>query len=237
MISANSKLTTTLIIPTLDEIHAVQVIMPQIKKEWVDQILIIDGGSTDGTVEYFRTHGYELHTQNKKGYGEAIKQAMLQAKGEIIIEFTPDGNSLPEAIPQLIQKIHAGYDLVVASRYKDMAKSLDDDWLTAFGNWMFTAIVNVLFRCNLTDALVAYRAYRKQTALTLGLDEFGLAWPCQNSLRFIWKGYRVIEIPVDEPARIGGIRKMKPFKTGMEIVRLILREFFLSRKKNKLRIK
>lgn len=227
-----SKLTTTLVIPTLNELQGAIVIMPQIKKEWIDQILIVDGGSTDGTIEYFQTHGYELFIQINKGYGEAIKEALLQAKGDIIIEFTPDGNSLPEAIPQLIQKIHEGYDLVVASRYKDNAKSFDDDWLTAFGNWMFTRIVNVLFRCHITDALVAYRAYRKETALQLDLDEFGLAWPCQNSLRFIWRGFNVTEIPVNEPARIGGTRKMKPFKTGMEIIKLILKEFFLSKQKS-----
>ena len=156
-----------------------------------------------------------------------MKQRMQRAQGDIIIEFTPDVHSLPEAIPQLIKKIEEGYDLVVASRYKESAKSLDDDWLTAIGNKMFTTIANILFRAQFTDILVGYRAYRKNVGQTLGLDAIGLSWPCQTSLRFEWKGFKVTEIPADEPPRIGGVRKMRPFKTGMEIVRVILREYFL----------
>lgn len=218
---------TTLLIPTLNEIDAIQVIMPQIQKSWVDQILVVDGGSTDGTIEYFKKNNYEIHSQTKRGFGEGMKQGMLQARGDVIIEFTPDGNSIPEAIPQLIQKINEGYDLVVASRYKDHAKSLDDDWLTGFGNKMFTTIVNIMFLSRHTDILVGYRAYRKEVAKKLNLDAPGLSWPCQTSLRFTWSGYKVTEIPADEPARIGGIRKMRPLKTGIELVKIILREFLI----------
>lgn len=226
--AANSKpLTSTLLIPTLNEIEAIQVIMPKIDRSWVTQILVVDGGSTDGTLDYFKKHGYEVHSQSKRGFGEGMRQGMMQARGEIIIEFTPDGNSLPEAIPVLLQKMAEGYDCVVASRYLGSAKSLDDDWLTGFGNKMFTTISNILFRANFTDILVGYKAYRKSIGQNLGLDAQGLSWPCQTSLRFEWMGYRVTEIPADEPPRIGGERKMRPFKTGREIVRIILREYFL----------
>lgn len=226
--NSQKKPTTTLLLPTLNEIEAIQVIMPQIKKEWVDEIIIIDGGSTDGTIEWFRERGYTVHSQSKRGFGEGMREGMRIAKGDIVIEFTPDGNSVAEAIPMLINKVNEGYDLVVASRYKDGAKSLDDDWLTGFGNWMFTTIVNIMFLCRLTDVLVGYRAYKKETAMKLNLDAAGLSYPCQASLRFTWMGTKVLEVGVDEPARIGGERKMKPFKTGMELVKIILREFFIS---------
>ncbi len=219
---------TTLLLPTLNEIEAVQVILPQIKREWVDQILVVDGGSTDGTVEFFRKHGIEVHSQSKRGFGEGMKQGMHLATGEIVIEFTPDGNSLPSAIPQLIEKIKEGYDLVVASRYKDGAKSLDDDVVTGFGNSMFTTIVNIMFWAKFTDVLVGYRAYKKSSAMKLDLDAPGLSWPCQQTLRFKWRGFKVTEIGADEPPRIGGERKMRIFKTGMEVVRIILREYWLS---------
>ena len=223
----SQPLTSTLLIPTLNEIDAIQVIMPQINRAWVTQILVVDGGSTDGTLDYFKKHGYEVHSQSKRGFGEGMRQGMMQAKGDIIIEFTPDGNSMPEAIPLLLQKIAEGYDCVVASRYKDNAVSLDDDWLTGFGNKMFTTIANIMFRAHFTDLLVGYKAYRKNIGQNLGLDAVGLSWPCQTSLRFDWNGYRVTEIPADEPPRIGGERKMRPFKTGREIVHTILREYVL----------
>jgi len=53
----SERLTTTLLLPTLDEIEAVRVIVPQLRKEWVDEIIVIDGGSTDGTVDYMRAAG------------------------------------------------------------------------------------------------------------------------------------------------------------------------------------
>ena len=77
------------------------------------------------------------------------------------IEFNPDGNSIPEDIPRIVAKVNEGYDLVIGSRYRDGAKSDDDDWLTAAGNWMFTRIVNLLFGTSYTDVLVGFRAYRR----------------------------------------------------------------------------
>jgi glycosyltransferase involved in cell wall biosynthesis len=66
----------TLLIPTLNEVTGMRVIMPQIKREWCDQIIILDGGSTDGTIEYAREHGYTVHVQKepgiRQGYGEVL---------------------------------------------------------------------------------------------------------------------------------------------------------------------
>jgi glycosyltransferase involved in cell wall biosynthesis len=217
--------TTTLLLPTLNEIEAVRVIVPQIKREWIDEIIVVDGGSTDGTIEYMRGQGLTVHSQQKRGYGHAMAYGLQHAKGDIVIEFTPDGNSIPEDIPRIIAKVNEGYDLVVGSRYLTGARSDDDDRVTAFGNWLFTTAVNVLFRSHFTDVLVGFRAYRRQAALTLNLDAPGLSWPCQSSIRFARAGLRVSEIPANEPHRIGGERKMRPFKTGWEIVKLIVRDF------------
>jgi hypothetical protein len=81
--------------------------------------------------------------------------------GDIIITITPDGNSLPELIPGMVEKIKEGYDMVIASRYLGGAKSEDDDVFTGFGNKMFTAIINFLFRASYTDTLVGLRAYSR----------------------------------------------------------------------------
>lgn len=130
----------TLIIPTLNEIDGVRLLLPQIKKNWVDEIVIVDGGSTDGTIDYCRENGYFVHIQNTKGYGAAIQEVLKLVKGDIIIEFTADGSSLPEKIPVLITKIREGYDFVLASRYRDGAQSYDDNTVTRFGNWFFTLL-------------------------------------------------------------------------------------------------
>lgn len=96
---------------------------------------------------------------------------------------------------------------------------------------MFTTMVNILFWSKYTDVLVGYRAFRKSAALTLELDTPGLSWPCQTSNRFAAAGFKVADIGVDEPARIGGVRKMIPLKTGWEVLMLIFRDFFWSLKR------
>ncbi len=222
----NKKLTSTLLLPMLNEIEAARAIVPQIRREWVDEIIVIDGGSTDGTVEYVQSQGLKVHSQTSRGYGQGMLQGLQLAKGDFVIEFTPDGNALPEDIPRIVNKMQEGYDLVIASRYLGGTTSDDDDWLTARGNWLFTTGVNILFRANYTDVLVGFRAFRRDRALRMGFDTPGLSWPCQSSIRFARAGLKVTEISAREPARIGGIRKMRPFKTGWEICTLIVRDFF-----------
>jgi glycosyltransferase involved in cell wall biosynthesis len=214
-----------LLLPTLNEIEAVRVIVPQIKRNWIDEIIVIDGGSTDGTIEFMREQGLRVHSQTRRGFGQGMLQGLKLATGDVIVEFMPDGNSIPQDIPRIVEKIGEGYDLVIASRYLKGARSDDDDWMTALGNKLFTAIVNILFRARYTDVLVGTRAFRRDKALGLSLDAPGLSWPCQTSIRFARAGYRTAEIPAVEPPRIGGTRKMRPFRTGWEICKLILRDF------------
>src|SRR5262249_51809327 len=131
-------LTVTLLIPTLNEIAGLKAIMPRVRRDWVDQILFLDGGSTDRTVEWVRSHGYELYMQKQPGIRQGYTEVLPLIEGDVILTFSPDGNCIPELIPELIAKINEGHDLVIASRYLPPARSDDDDLLTAFGNWLFT---------------------------------------------------------------------------------------------------
>jgi len=96
---------TALLISTLNEIAGMKAIMSRIKKEWVDQIIIVDGSSTDGTFEYARENGYYTFLQEGKDLMSGYRTAMKFATGDIIVTFTPDRNSVPELIPVLIEKM------------------------------------------------------------------------------------------------------------------------------------
>src|SRR5262245_54142430 len=94
-----------------------KTIMPRVRNEWCEQILVLDGGSTDGTQEYAREKGYELYVQKERGLRFAYREAWPLIRGDCVITFSPDGNSIPELIPSLISKMEEGYDMVTASRY------------------------------------------------------------------------------------------------------------------------
>lgn len=230
----------TLLIFTLNEIEGLEVIMPRIKKEWYDQLIIVDGNSTDGTLEYARRQGYQVIVQKRKGIRHAYIEAFPHVTGDVVITFSPDGNSIPELIPLLVQKMKEGYDMVIASRYAKGARSEDDDTLTAFGNWMFTKIINLLYGGNYTDAMVIYRAYKTELFAALDLHKEENYAPERIlrtvigvepllSVRCAKRKLRVAEIPGDEPPRIGGERKLLPFRWGASYLLQIIRELFFWR--------
>lgn len=217
----------TLLIFTLNEIEGMRVIMPRIKRDWYDELIIVDGDSTDGTIEYAKERGYSIFVQKERGTGAAFIEAMEKVTGDVVIVFSPDGNSLPEIIPDLIKKMKEGYDIVIASRYLNGARSYDDDIITAFGNKMFTLFVNLLFGLRITDLLVMYRAFRKNLVSDLGIRKKTVAWPTRILLRAVKKGLKIGEVPADEPPRIGGVRKLRIFKDGLCELSVILEEFFV----------
>jgi glycosyltransferase involved in cell wall biosynthesis len=227
----------TLLVMSLNEIEGMQAIMPQIKKDWVDQIIVVDGGSTDGSIEWAREQGYCVYVQKQKGFRFAYFEAFPYVEGDVVITFSPDGNSIPELIPKLIEKMRDGYDMVIASRYLGDAKSEDDDFITAFGNWLFTKTVQWLFGGNITDVMVIFRAYRKQIIYDLELDRdkwyttpeklffCKISWEPLLSARAAKRRLRIAEIPGDEPPRIGGERKLRIWRWGAAYYYQIWREY------------
>jgi len=231
----------TLLVLTLNEIEGMKVIMPQIDRNWCDQIIIVDGGSTDGTIEWAREKGYTVYVQKQKGIRFAYFEVLPMIEGDVVLSFSPDGNSPPESIPVLIEKMQEGHDLVIGSRYLGEAKSYDDDILTAFGNWFFTRTVNLLHNGSYTDAMVILRAYKKSLIYDLDLhkDESYLlpeklfrtiiSWEPLMSVRAAKRKMRIAEIPVDEPPRIGGERKLQIWKWGAAYYFQFIREVFFWR--------
>ena len=233
--------TVTLLIPTLNEITGMRQIMPKIQRDWVDQILILDGGSTDGTIEYAKAQGYEVHVQTRPGIRQAYMEVLPKIRGEVLLTFSPDGNSIADLIPPLIAKMNEGYDMVIVSRYLQGAKSQDDDWLTGFGNWLFTKTVNLLHGGNYTDAMVIFRAYRTRLIRDLELDQdrwyhrpekwlrTRISWEPMLSARAARRKLKVAEIPGDEPPRIGGERKLQVWKWGAAYYFQFWRDFLVWR--------
>jgi glycosyltransferase involved in cell wall biosynthesis len=243
MSNASSRpFSSTLLMPTLDEVVGMRAILPRIRRDWVDQIIVVDGGSTDGTIEFAEQNGLEVWRQQCRGMRFAYREVWPMIRGDVVITFSPDGNSVPELIPRLLDQIQAGNDLVIASRYAPGARSEDDDIVTAFGNWFFTKTVRFLYGHPYTDVMVIYRAFWKDMIAALDLDEDAsytlperlfcttISWEPLMSVRAAKHRLRIAEIPGDEPPRIGGVRKLQVLRWGAAYYFQFLSNWFGARR-------
>tara|TARA_B100000949_G_scaffold199211_1_gene186066 strand:- start:54 stop:749 length:696 start_codon:yes stop_codon:yes gene_type:complete len=215
----------SLIILTLNEIEGVKIMIPKVKQEWADEIVLVDGGSTDGTIEEVKRLGLQIIHQKTKGHGGAILDGVKGTSSDTIVIWSPDGNHEVEEIPRLIEKIKEGYDQVIISRFGKGSVNLDAGILETFGNKMFTAIVNILFGGNLTDILNESRIITRKAFMELNFDAFDMTSTQQMSIRGLKRKQKITEIVGNEGKRIGGTRKMRPFYVGKLLSKQIIKEF------------
>ena len=214
-----------MVVPTLNEIDGMKKIMPQINRSWVDEIIIVDGGSTDGTIEESQKLGFKIVHQTSRGVGDAYRLGIEATNCDYILFFSPDGNHEIKDIPILINKIKSGYEIVHINRFGKTSKSEDPGLITGFGNRMFTFLVNVFFGGHFGDCLDGFKIVKRNTILELKLDAKRENYEQQICIRAAKLGIRIFEVDGNEPKRIGGERKMSPLYTGYQLSRQILREF------------
>jgi len=231
----------SLCVLTLNEIDSIKVIMPQVDRTLFDQILIIDGNSTDGTIEWCKQQGYEVYVQKQRGLRQAYFEALPHIRGDVMITFSPDGNSVAQVLPDLVAELKKGWDMIIVSRYLGNAKSEDDSMITRFGNWMFTTLINIVHGGKYTDAMVMYRGYKKSLITDLKLtDPRAYSVPekifCTRvsiepllSIRAARARLKISEIPGDEPKRIGGERKLQIIRWGLTFLYQVFTEAFKKR--------
>jgi len=223
----------TLVVLTLNEIDGVTAMIPKLPMHCLDEVLVVDGGSTDGTLEFFAARGMRVLGQERRGRGEAFRLAVEQARHESLIFFSPDGNEDPADIPRIIDGLAAGHDMVIASRFMPGARSEDDDkFLFAsrrWGNLLFTWLVNVLCGrggTHIHDTINGYRGVTRAAFHRLAPDAEGYAIEFQMSIRALQLGLRVLEFPTQESPRIGrGVSKLNAIPVGLKFLRLLLREW------------
>lgn len=219
-----------LIILTLNEIEAVTALFDKIPMDATDACLVIDGGSTDGTIEFFKERQIPVVIQDKRGRGEAFRLAFRKSDADFLIFYSPDGNENPEDIVKLNEKMKQGFDMVIASRFLPEGANEEDDLLFPWRKWAnqaFTLCANILWRGKLTDSINGYRAIRKDAFKRLNPDGPGFVIEYQLSIRAMKLKLKLAELPTCEGQRIGGESGAKSIPTGLLFIRFLLRELFL----------
>jgi glycosyltransferase involved in cell wall biosynthesis len=218
----------SIVIPTLNEERNVGRVIRGVKKQldgYDYEIIIVDGHSTDGTVDVARRLGARI-VYDDRGKGSAIMRGFRAAKGDIIVSMDADLSHEPKELRLLIDAIEIGYDLCTGSRFLTGGGSEDIPPLRVFGNKFFVLMVNVLFGAHYTDMCYGYRSFRKGALERLGLKETGFGIETEINIKAVKEGLKVIEIPSTEKKRAFGEGKLTTFGDGYVILKTILRNVF-----------
>jgi len=207
----------TVVLPTRNEADGIQEIITAVKPH-ADELLVVDGQSTDGTAEKARAAGARVLLDNGRGKGAAVKLAIAEAKGDVLVFMDADGSHEPASIPALLAPIARGEaDLVVASRHRggsDEWRGDLDNYLRSVGGGIITLVINYRWHVRITDALNGFRAIRKAVAANLNLtaDDFDIEQ--QMVTRCLRRGYRVAEVASHEHLRKWGRSKLPTYRKG-----------------------
>jgi glycosyltransferase involved in cell wall biosynthesis len=219
----------SLVILTLNEIVGLQHVFDNIPLSAVDEVFAVDGGSTDGTVEFFQQRGIPIISQQKRGRGEAFRLAFEKAQGDALIFFSPDGNEDPLDIPRFRPLLESGAGIVIANRMTGGGRNEEDDKMFPLRKWAnnaFTWMANTTWNRGpyVADTINGYRGVTKAAWAALRPDGPGYTIEYQMSIRAFKHGVRIVEFPTCEAARIDERGGSPSISTGLAFLKMYASE-------------
>ena len=218
---------------TLNEKESLEIMFPQIpspgENSGFDEIYAIDGGSTDGTLEFFKEKNITCLSQKNKGRGDAMLTAFNQINADAWIFFSPDGNEDPKDLSEFKKYFQEDYDLVIASRMMKGAKNEEDDNLFRPRKWaniFFNVLANVLFKRKgvwIYDTINGYRGVLKKAVNVMNLTARDYTIEYQMTIKAFKNRLRIKEFPTHEGLRVAGETGAPSIPTGL---RFLKRLFF-----------
>ena len=215
-------------IPALNEEESLGYVLEAVNSDLLSEIILVDGGSSDRTVDIANANGVRVIQESRRGYGRACAAGASHAQGEIIIFMDADGADDPGQIPDLIAPIiREGADMVLGSRLAGNIYPGAIPWHQKFGNQLSAGMINLLYNLPITD-LSPFRAVQHSRLMELNMQEMTYGWPTEMITKSAKKGWRIVEIPVDYRPRMGGQSKISGTVRGTilatyHIIRTILK--------------
>lgn len=206
----NPKPVIDIVIPAYNEEKSIALVLNDIPKEWVREVIVSNNGSTDRTAKVAAAFGARVLEQSNKGYGNAclkgieyLKNKPKEAQPQIVVFLDADYSDHPEELPFLVQPIiEKGMDLVIGSRALGNMESGAMQPQQIFGNWLATNLIRLFYDYHFTD-LGPFRAIKWSKLVALEMKDRDFGWTVEMQVKAAKLKYKCSEVPVSYRRRIG----------------------------------
>jgi glycosyltransferase involved in cell wall biosynthesis len=196
---------TSVIIPVFNERESLPLVVGAIPRERVDEIVVVDNGSTDGTSLVARGLPVRLVREDRRGYGSACLAgiaALEPSPPDVVVFLDGDFSDHPEEMPALLDAVAAGADLVIGSRSLGRREPGALLPQARFGNALACFLIDRIFGFRFTD-LGPFRAIRWGALKRLEMEDRTFGWTVEMQVKAVRRGLTIAEVPVSYRRRVG----------------------------------
>jgi glycosyltransferase involved in cell wall biosynthesis len=200
----------SVVIPTLNEVQSIAGVVRELPRALVSEIIVVDGGSSDGTAAAAQSAGARIVFSNRRGYGAACAFGAAAASAEtgILVFMDGDGADRGDLVAQLVEPIRSGQcDFAIASRVRGEREPNSMSWHQLLAGYLAGAGMGALYGVRYTD-MCAYRAIRRDCLARLHMREMTYGWNIEMQMKAARMGLRVLEVPMPYRCRAGGTSKV-----------------------------
>ncbi|MEM0196191.1 MAG: glycosyltransferase family 2 protein [Sulfolobales archaeon] len=214
-----SKKEVTVLIPTFMEEEAIGLVLSELKSEGYTNILVVDGRSTDRTVEIAKSMGVEVTYQDGRGKADAIKTGLRYVRTPYVVVMDGDYTYDPKDIEKLLESMDE-YDEVIGVRDR-----VNIPRVNRFGNLVITWLFNLLFGTKLRDVCSGMYLLRTDVAREVGFESRGFSVEVEIAAHVASTGGRIGEVEISYRKRIGRpkLRKVHGLQIATTAVKLMLK--------------
>jgi glycosyltransferase involved in cell wall biosynthesis len=208
--TAESRTAVSVIIPCLDEEAAIGPCVAAVRTYGVGEVIVVDGGSRDATVARASAAGARVTVERRRGYGRAMLAgiAALSPSATIVLFIDGDGSDRPEMIPAVLAPIESGAaDFVLGSRLKGDREPGSLAPAQILAGHLAGLLIRLRYGARFTD-MSPFRAIAREALDGLGMREETFGWNLEMQMRAAAAGLRIVEVPVGQRRRAGGVSKV-----------------------------